>query len=52
MDHTGIPAWQWEYILLIPEFGRYRQVDVYEFEASQDYRMSSRTAVLHRETLS
>jgi hypothetical protein len=35
---------QWESTHLIPEFGRQRQVDLYEFEASLVYRVSSRTA--------
>lgn len=36
---------------MIPEFGRQRQEDLREFEASLVYGESSRAAGVHRETL-
>ena len=44
-------ARQWRPAPLIPALGRQRQGDLWEFEASLDYKASSRTAELHRETL-
>jgi hypothetical protein len=36
---------------LIPALRRQRQAELYEFKASLMYRVNSRTAGLHRETL-
>jgi hypothetical protein len=36
--------WAWWHMPLIPALRRQRQTDLHEFEASLDYRASSRTA--------
>jgi hypothetical protein len=39
-------------MLSIPALGRQRRLDLYEFDASLVYRVSVRTARLHRKILS
>jgi hypothetical protein len=36
-------SWMWCHTSLIPEYGRQRQEDLYEFEATLVYIVSSRT---------
>ena len=39
-------SWAWGHTTLVPAIGRQRQVDLSEFEASQVYKVSFRTARL------